>query len=147
MSYTEINRVFNARIAAIPNVPPIINENKSGVIKTDPHNSASGATYLRTTLLPQETVETTFGPHGYNKWSGLFQIDLVYPFEDGTEMSDKLCDAIVAHFPGADIPTDEGFCIQVRTAWREASQQHTNYNMTPVVGRWETYIRRYPLLP
>jgi len=142
MSYEYIHNTLNAPLAAIPDVPTIITENEKGFLKSDKELSARCGVYLRSTLLPAETVEETIGTCGWNKWHGLFQIDLFYPYGEGTDKSNKLIDDIIAAYPQKDRLGDRKEKVHIRTVWRESAIQQTNFYMVPVVIRWDAWFPR-----
>lgn len=100
-------------------------------------SAKASSTWLRTTLLPNESDISTLGPTGYNRYSGLFQIDIWQPSDIGKNFT--YADSIINIFTRSTVLSDANISLRIVKSWAERSiKEHSNYN-TPVMVRWECF--------
>jgi len=136
MSYRLIQNILDTQLATVSDLPVLIKQNESGALE------ARYDRYVRSTLLPAETVDLTMGLSGFDQMQGLFQIDVFMPADDGIDGSNYMADQIIAAFPSSNTLTSGSVSVRILKVWLEPSQQSTNYLMTPVMIRWQTCIAR-----
>ena len=63
-----------------------------------PFTPPSDTPYLRSHLLPADTVAAACGPEAYNRHRGFFQVEAVYPIDDGWGDCAAMAEDIRKHF-------------------------------------------------
>jgi hypothetical protein len=132
MSFTSIQNLLEARLAAMVNVPTLQKENT----RIAP---AAGQPWCRFTLLPTQTVQETIGVTGTNKLAGLAQIDLFYPADKGTADVNLMADLIIDAFPRALNLSDANISLFIEVSWREAGMRIEQYYQVPVMLKYRAH--------
>lgn len=132
MNTLTIQTLLDAQLATLTDAPEIVKENErvsAGVNKS----------WMRGTLLPAETENITLGLTGYQRLSGLYQIDIWTPADKGITTGATYADAVVALFAKGTVLTDNTNKVFILKSWREKGPRETAIYNTPVIVRWEAY--------
>jgi hypothetical protein len=78
------------------------------------------APYLRSWLLPGETVGLTLGPNGFNSFVGVFQVDAVYPIDKGWGDAKAKVDKICTHFKRGSLLTFNDLQLRIVKVYPDA---------------------------
>lgn len=141
MSKRLIRNALLAPLATIDELPKLIKENEIGYL-TSSVNETVESPYCRTSIPVLNRTSTTVGEQGVDLWSGVFQIDLMYPPNTGSDGADWMADRIAAAYPQKLFIDAGTFSVHVLTATPEFSRQNTNEYMSVVSVAWEAYIQR-----
>ena len=142
MSYRIINDILEAQVAAISDFIQIISENETITRTSSSSVGVHTVPYCKTTLLPAQTENLSLGDGGFDKFHGLFQIDLFYPTNNGTDGTNYKVDQIITAFPKGSLITSNGVTLRIRNHWRESSLEGSNWYQTPVIIQWESFLQR-----
>jgi len=135
MSYRIIQNILDDKLALVPDVPTIVKEN------IDKSNCV-GSYYVRATFMPAKTDTVSATETGFDRFKGLYQIDVMYPTNEGTDASNYMADQIIAEFSKKDILSANGISVRIVQHWRETATEYDTILKTPVMIQWETYILR-----
>lgn len=142
MSYRIINDILDTQLATVVDIPPISKENEPVIrtgIDTDAVHKSS---YIRTTLLPAETETVTIGLTGYDRFIGLYQIDIFMPEGDGAAGSNWIVDEIIKAFPKRTLITTDNITVQILNYSKSPAILTTQLYMTPLLLEWQSQINR-----
>lgn len=142
MSYRLIHNILDEHLNSIAGLPNHIKENEIGYLPSDDDTSSRRTKYCRSTILPIETQQLTVGTDGFDNFQGLYQVDLFFPYGDGSDGTDYMVDLIIANFEAGTHLKKENVVVQVENYFREPGFQGTNFYMVPVVIRWRSHIQR-----
>jgi len=96
--------------------------------------------FSRSTILPARTTVDTLGLTGLNRYSGLYQIDLFYPSDEGYITGGTIADAIVANFPKTlQLTTSDNQVISIEMSWRLSGRKLDNHYNLPILVSWYGY--------
>lgn len=143
MSIKSIHNLLDTQLATTTNIPSITNENETSSRPQTSATSVLKKPYIRTTLLPARTTTATLGPSGIDRWYGLYQVDIFFPTNDGTDGPDYAADQIISNFAAGTILTGDGVQLRIaQTSWREAGTESTMWYQVPVMVEYEAFIQR-----
>lgn len=132
MSIKAIRTLLQDRAATIVGLPTQQRENTHNVAVTN-------QPFTRTTLLPAESRNASIGTTGSVRRGGLFQLDLFYPSNAGTDSADDMADAALAAFSRGTILTDGTTTVTIELAWAEQGSIIETFYMIPIVIRWRSF--------
>lgn len=124
--YTTVQTALDARLLTVVGLPQHQAENT--LLDT---RGKARTPFVRSTLIPSEAVPATVGVTGKNEYSGLYQVDLLYPMDAGKAAVNAMADLVVTAFARQTLST-----IEVRSAWCEVGRQEGQYYIVPVIVRW-----------
>lgn len=127
--YASIHTALDTQLQTVVGLPALQLENTANVGKT-------GVAFSRATLIPSRSLPLNVGKNGSTQFSGLYQIDLFYPLNEGTANANAMVDTVVAAFPRGMLLSVSGVITQVETAWREAASRIEQFYSAPVVVQW-----------
>jgi hypothetical protein len=134
MSFSKIYKALNNQLDTVSGLPVVQHENDA------PHKNDIRQGFVRSTLLPAETITSTLGEDGVNELHGLFQIDLFNVINEGPYSASDLADTIIEAFDRTTRLTYLGVIVIVQQSWRGASHKFDTHYMTPVTVRWSAFI-------
>lgn len=142
MSKRLIRDALLVPLEAIAELPKLIKENSAGFLTSDIDTVITDP-FCRTSIVALNRSTQSLGETGVDKWTGVFQIDLFYPPNTGSDGADWMSDRIVAAYPEVTyLDTPDDYKIHILKATPEFSRQNTNEYMSVVTVRWEAYIGR-----
>lgn len=103
-------------------------------------NSAQSS-WVRTTLLPAQPAVRSLGIQGSNQLTGLLQVDVMTPVDQGTDQSNTWADTIINACPKGLTLQDGDVLIHIEMAWRFASNIDGKWRICPVMIRWRTHYK------
>lgn len=99
----------------------------------NPHSPVDGQPFLRATWLPGEPFQSSLGDAGYNRYVGLFQIDVFWPADQGLVRPAEVAAATAAHFKRGTVIDREGLEIRViQPPYVGRTQEEPSWIMIPV---------------
>lgn len=140
MSWFTINSLLTNAVANVPAMPEIVAENT--LVEREYDSSIRNTPYVRTFLIPSQTIVNSLGINGYDLYNGIFQINIYTPYNDGTNYFNALADRIISAMPRDTILVDGSICVRIKTITRYGSTTSSNWWMTPVEIEWECFIQR-----
>lgn len=134
MSYSKIHNALDTQLITVTSVPLIQHENTRHVNKTS-------ETYLRSTLLPAESIART---NVIDEYNGLYQVDIFSPQDKG-HAAESIVDDIIAKFKRGQMlvvsnTPDPDLIVHIRQSWRETAFRVGAQYQIPVVIRWSSLI-------
>ena len=135
MSYSKIHTALDTQLVTVTSVPVIQHENTRHVNKTS-------ETYLRSTLLPAESIART---NVIDEYNGLYQVDIFSPQDKGHAV-ESIVDDIIAKFKRgqmlvvSDTPNPD-LIVHIRQSWRETAFRVGAQYQIPVVIRWSSLVK------
>lgn len=110
--------------------------------ENDGYSPTLGTPFLRATLLPGESRAVTLGENPYVERVGIFQVDCIYPIEDGFGDAKTKAAAIVAAFPANSAFIYNGLEIKIDASWPGPGQPFGNgWYAVPVSIKYRCYYR------
>lgn len=103
----------------------MVSENESYV-------PALNTPYLKTWLLPAETLPITLGPTGVNEYAGIFQITCIYPQSIGWNAAKIMAGRLCTHFYRNTQVTYNNILVKVRRSWVDPGFQEDAWYHIPV---------------
>jgi len=140
--YTDIQKAFQTKLEELSDLPIVVAENTLGEKIQTASNGALQTKYIRTELLPATTADLSIGITGFDKYQGIFQIDIFTPYENGIDETNYWVDEIINHFKQRDPLTIPGGLVRVITRSRLIGFQSTNYHQCGVSLEWESYLTK-----
>lgn len=138
MSYEIIQSLLDTRLQTL-NLPVLQLENKQ-------LNTVSLQKFVRSTILPGKTVTMTLGPGGWNIMSGIYQVDIFEPHNEGIGTSNALVDDVLAVFPvGLRLNLDNNLNLMIEQGNRAPGITLQKYYCVPVSVAWSAYVKRAAL--
>ena len=134
MSYLEAQNALDATLSGIADLPTIVLEN------TD--RDTCDDYYMRSTLLPARAEITSLGETGWNRFFGLYQVDLFYPVNESSDAANFDADKIIAGFPQKTIIINGSTKLRIVNRWREVKRNVDKKHQVPVFIEWEFYVLR-----
>lgn len=134
MNFTIIQNLLDEKLLTLTDAPDDI------VLENSRVSVGVNKTWIRSTLLPNETENITLGLNGYQRLSGLYQIDIWTPADKGINTGSTLADAIVSLFSkGTVLSNTDGDKINIIKSWREKGPKEPGVYNTPVIVKWEAF--------
>lgn len=123
---------INNAIKSISGLPTLFEENMNG-------KPQLLTPWMRTTIIPNEPVQTSIGYDRQLRFTGLIQLDYFQPANTSSDISNV--DIIVDWFNNKDnrFITYDGLDILVPLAWRGTGNSATDWYRVPIFIRYETY--------
>ena len=123
---------INSAITSITGMPTLYEENKGG-------KPTLLTPWMRTTIIPNEPVQTSYGYDRQLRFTGLIQLDYFQPSNTSSDIAN--IDTIVDWFNGKDnrFLTSDGLPILIPLAWRGTATSGTDWYKVPIFIRYETY--------
>jgi hypothetical protein len=134
MSYKLIQDTLDTVLSGLSGMPLILHENESG--------KGCDGYYMRTTLLPAKTETRSVGETGWDRFFGLYQIDLFYPIDESPDAANFMADKIIDAYPKKTILTSSGINIRIVQYWREVRRKSETKHQVPVFIEWEYWKLR-----
>lgn len=134
MSYKVIQDLLDGTLAGLGITQTILRENEN-------HSGCDGY-YMRTTLLPSRTETASIGETGFDRFFGLYQVDLFYPIDESPDAANTMVDKIIAGFPKKTILTSGGVNVRIVNYWRGPQQESDQKYQVPAIIQWEMYTLR-----
>lgn len=134
MDYNAIRTLLDTQLLTTANLPVHSKENT--------RTNINGKTpWCRSTLLPAEPMPLATGYNALSQYKGLYQVDLFYPQDYGTDAASATSNAIIALFPRGIAFTDGTNNIHIDMTWQQTAYtvQQVWY-VVPVVVRWSSYM-------
>ena len=135
MSYRIIQNILDSTLDGVTGIPNIVHENED-------KDSCTNGRYLRTTILPARTDEGSVGLQGFDRFSGLYQVDFFYPTNEGSDAANYMIDQIIATFPKKTLLISGGVQLRVKNYWRGTSPTSDNQYTPNATIEWESFIQR-----
>lgn len=130
---TEILAALDTQLLLTTGLPTFRAENER-------YLKVNKTAFCRSTILPAKTTVETLGLTGYDRISGLYQVDLFYPSDEGYTTSGTIADAIVANFPKTlQLTLTGGQVIAIEMAWRQPARKLDNHYNLPILVSWYGY--------
>jgi len=117
---TEI--AFLDRLDTLASVPPVAHEN---VV----HDNVPDTLYLKTFMLPGDTVQASLGTDGKDESVGIFQISVYIPVGDGMS---AWPDSIADHFKRGTTLTKNNVKLRIRSVSIASGFRDDNFYIVPV---------------
>ena len=137
-----IRKLFNDKLILLSDLPTIINENDLGFLQKDDENSPLTEKYMRTSIIPLETNDSSIGIGGCDQFNGLYNVEIFTPTGNGAEESDYWIDEIITQFPKDVLLTDGLTHVHVTQYTAQAGQSFTGYYKCGILIQYTTFMKR-----
>lgn len=127
MTYTDIQNALDAHALTIVGLPELVTENNR--LKPTP-----GTAFARSTLLTPPKLTLSLGSIGQDLLSGIYQVDVFTPIDQGVTETNGYIDALVTAFPRGNLT---GTSINIVTCSREVAQRDGPYYQVSVAVRFQ----------
>lgn len=101
-----------------------------------------GTLFLRPTLLPAETVGATVSDSGTDEQTGIYQVDVFAPADEGKNDAFAKADAIAEHFKPVTELTYNGRLVRCVSASIETPLNDGDWYQLPVIIRYLSYTAK-----
>ncbi len=126
--FTDIQGALRERLSTMPNLPPIVWENKN-------YKPGSKTLYLRATSLPGDTVQECLGAEGLDGHVGVFQVDVFIPNRKGRS---TLPDEIADHFYRQILTVNE-VDVRITSVSLAPANKDENFYIVPVSISYQVF--------
>lgn len=126
--FNDIQAALDTRLSTLSGGNPIAWPN----IEYKP----TGATYLRPSFLPAETLQSGLGGDGLDETNGIYQIDVVYKVGSGRT---TLVDSVADHFKRGTVAAYNGVNVRVRSVSIAPAIFDDAWHFVPVSVSFQTY--------
>lgn len=109
--FTDISAALSGRLNTLTGETPVAWENLD-------YTPTDGVMFLRETLLPSSTLQTSFGNVGYDEHLGVYQIDVFAPKGGGKGAAIAKADSVADHFKRGTTLTYNSADVRIRTVSR-----------------------------
>lgn len=136
--FLDISAALDTRIGTLSGGSPIAYMNKR-------YEPTEGTLYLRPTMLPAETFGAVVGSSadgGKDMQTGLYQIDVFAPSDEGKNEAYTKADAIADHFKPVTELTYNGRIVRCVSVSIEPAIQDGGWYQVPVVVRYRAYTAK-----
>jgi hypothetical protein len=120
------------RLSALTPALPIAWPNRSFTPPSD-------GKYLRVSDLPLPTRGMSLTNDGTNEYSGLLQVDVMWPLNDGEQPATEAAGAVIAHFKRGTRMDNGGIRIDCVTAYRSPALRDDPRWQVPVTVSYRAY--------
>ena len=117
--FADISAALDEHLSLMPSLPPVAWENLD-------YTPELGTLYLRPTLLPAETIQSTLGENGTDQNTGIYQVDVFAPLGQGKQEAMSIADKIANHFKRGTDLTYNNRKLRIRNTGREVSTTEVN---------------------
>lgn len=132
-TYFKIQSALSTQLLTTVGLPGLAQDNV-------PYKPVLGQPYVRDTFMPVEPAFGSLGITGYDQLRGLYQIDVLYPENQGSDVAWQMCDSIIASFPrGLQLATDDVPNLEISHTWTQTPRSIQAYYWIPVMVRWNVY--------
>ncbi len=107
-----------------------------------PFHPKNGEAYLRPVLAANPTEAKSLGPQGFDALSGVYQIMIAAPLNQGAGPAEALAGPLTALFPGGGRFAGEGFDLIVTAAWEGTAEAVDGRWCLPLSIVWKAYTQR-----
>ncbi len=139
-NYSEIQKVLDDKLALIADLPLIVTEND---LQTKTQTNSAGVLetkYIRTQLLPATTQALTIGTSGKERYTGLFQVTIFTPYDNGIAETNYWIDEIINDFSKTETIVITGGLVRITQRSRLPATQNTNYHQCGVDLEYECIL-------
>lgn len=127
--WNKILRGFEVQLATIASSTPIASPNVD-------YTPVVGTSFIRSTLLPAQTLQASIGIDGTNRYQGVYQVDVFSPQGTGPAAGIALVDEIIELFPrGLSLSTDD-ITVRVATSSVLPAREEPDWYQIPVSIDW-----------
>lgn len=98
--------------------------------------------WIRPTILPGESAQSSLGDFGLNRHDGVFQIDVFVPKGIGWGPAKDRVDAVVSHFKRGTLLTADGISVRIVNTWPHRGvdvDDFPGWYMTPVTATFYSF--------
>jgi len=134
--------LFDTKLAGISDLPTIITANDEGFLTRDNDTSPLTSKYLRTSIVPRETIDSSIGIGGCDNFGGVFLIEIFTPTYNGIAETNYWVDEIISYFPKTTQLTDGTTIINIEQYTPLPGQPSTNYHRGGLMLKWSSYVQR-----
>lgn len=103
------------------------------------YTPVEGVGYLRPFLLPAEPRAATIGTQGVDRVSGLYQVDVAMPKDEGTGALMRKVDEIISQFARGSSLTSNGVTLTIERSWPAPAIARDTFYVVPVSVSWFSY--------
>lgn len=107
-----------------------------------PFHPKNGEMYLRPVLIANPSEPKSLGRKGFDALSGIYQIMIAAPLNQGAGPAETLAGPLLALFPGGDRFGGEGFDLIITAAWEGTAEAFDGRWCLPLSIVWKAYTQR-----
>ena len=100
----------------------------------------NGTLYLRTTLLPADTVQSELGSTGLDEHSGIYQIDVLAQSGGGKGQAIIQADLVADQFARGTVLTYNGVNVRIGSVSRGVGNRQDAWFIFPVFIEYQSFI-------
>jgi len=123
--FTDISAALDARLSTMANLPPVASENEA-------YTPTQGTLFLRVTLLPGDTFQSSLGATGQDKTNGIYQVDIFAESGQGKAEAIAMADNVANHMKRGTILTYNSRQVTIRSAQRRTGTNSDGWYKIPV---------------
>jgi hypothetical protein len=131
IDYNEVRAALDARLEAY--------QSDNIAFENTKFTPEEGVGYLRTFMLPAEPEQASVGSQGVDRVSGIYQIDVAEPKDNGNGAILRKVDAVIAQFARGLSVTSNGVTVTVLRSWPGPAIARDAFYVIPVSVSWYTY--------
>jgi hypothetical protein len=131
MSISKTQALLDAHLQTVVGLPPLQLENIRLTV--------DGSPWCRATLLPAQSFVISLGVGASKKMAGLYQVDVMYPQDDGSSPARNMADLIVDSFSIGTRLTDGDTTVIIDIASAMTAQSLVDYYYVPVQIQWTVF--------
>lgn len=131
IAYDDIRAALDSRLAAF--------QSANVAWENARFEPAEGTGYLRPFLLPAEPRQASVGASGLDRISGIYQIDVCEPKDQGLGPHLRKVDQVIAQFSRGLSLTSNGATVTILRSWPGPSLDRDSFYCVPVSVSWYSY--------
>ncbi len=131
--FLDISAALSGRLNSLSGLPPVAWMNQQ-------YEPEPGTLFLRETLLPADVYQVEQGESGRDLYSGIYQVAVFSPSDEGKNAAIVQADAIADHFSRGTILTYNSIRVRITRASLGASNNDRLWWIVPVNIRYQSYL-------
>lgn len=131
--FLDISAALAGRLNTLSGLPPVAWMNRK-------YEPVPGTLFLRETVLPAEAFQAEQGDSGRDLHSGIYQVDVFSPVDQGKNAAIVQADAIADHFSRGTTLTYNGINVRLTRTSLGAGFNDGAWWIVPVNIRYQSYL-------
>ena len=110
------------------------------VYSNDDYTSVAGTPYIQTYMLFTEPFQASLGTSGFQRYEGIFQIDVHVPIGNSRILLDPILAEIRDDYKRGTTLTNANIRVECKRAWESTPYNGEGWYVTPINIRWYAYV-------
>jgi len=133
--FFNLQAALHSRLSTMTSVPPVAWPNYG-------YTPTAGTLWLRPTVLPADTAAATMGDSGTDEQTGVYQIDIFAPLDEGDGAARAMADALADRFKPVTELTYNGLTVRCISGSIGGLIREDNWLHLPVKIRYLSYTTK-----